>query len=87
MEKRVDKRPDGSEFRWYGEVLDEIVANNVKSIHFEQMGESQFWMSLELSDGEYWHVNFGAVNDKAKGYAHAEHEGHIRDGKIDLDVV
>ncbi|WIC40285.1 hypothetical protein SEA_HOLLIDAY_91 [Gordonia phage Holliday] len=71
-EKRIDTRSDGTEFRWYGDVLDEIVAHNVKCIHFEQMGDAQFWMSLELANGEHWHVNFGANNPRVKGYSFAE---------------
>ncbi|UYL87912.1 hypothetical protein SEA_MALISHA_83 [Gordonia phage Malisha] len=73
-EKHIDKRSDGTEFRWYGDTLDEIVAKDVKHIHFEQMGDAQFWMSLELSNGEYWHANFGASNPRAKGYSFAEDE-------------
>lgn len=69
----IDKRPDGTELR-YGlddGLLDEIVAHDVKFFHFEMMGEAQFWMGIELSNGEYWHVNFGAVNVRAKGYSNA----------------
>ena len=75
-EKRIDKRSDGTEFRWEHEGrLDEIVARGVKCIHFEAMGRSQFWMSLELANGELWHVNFGANNDRAIGYCFADDMG------------
>lgn len=72
--KRIDKRTDGTEFRHYGDTLDEIVARDVKFLHFEQMGESQFWMSIELANGEQWAVNFGAEDENAKGYSFAELE-------------
>lgn len=72
--KRIDKRTDGTEFHHYGDTLDEIVARDVKFLHFEQMGESQFWMSIELANGEQWAVNFGAEDENAKGYSFAELE-------------
>ena len=73
-EKRIDKRSDGTEFRWYDGDLDEIVARNVKCIHFEMMGDAQFWMGLELANGEYWHINGGAINERAKGFCNADYQ-------------
>lgn len=70
----IDQRSDGTEFRWYGEELDEIVARDVKSLHFELMGDAQVWMLIELSNGEQWHVNAGAANRRAKGYSFAEED-------------
>lgn len=69
---RTDTRSDGTEFRWHGDTLDEVVARDVKFLHFEQMGDAQFWMSLTLANSEVWHVNCGALNERAKGYANAE---------------
>ena len=54
--------------------LDEFVADGV-SIHFEAMGNAQFWIGVRHPDGRLWHINCGAVNPNAKGYAHVEDEG------------
>lgn len=52
--------------------LDEFIARNV-DIHFETMGQSQFWMSVTCREtGKMWHLNFGAMNDRAKGYSIAD---------------
>jgi hypothetical protein len=49
--------------------LDEFIADNV-DIHFEAMGDAQFWMSATCRDtGRMWHLNFGAVSTRVKGYA------------------
>lgn len=53
--------------------LDEFVAQGV-DIHFEAMGHSQFWMLVTHPDGRRWHLNFGAVSDRAKGYSNIEEE-------------
>lgn len=52
-------------------VFDEFVARDV-DVHFEAMGDSQFWMSLTVPDGRMWFINCGAVNHRAKGYANCE---------------
>lgn len=53
--------------------LDEFVAQGV-DVHFEAMGHSQFWMLITHPDGRRWHLNFGAVNDRAKGYSNIDEE-------------
>jgi hypothetical protein len=52
--------------------LDEFVASNV-DIHYEAMGNSQFWIGITCREtGRTWHINVGAVNSQAKGYAIVE---------------
>lgn len=49
--------------------LDEFVARGV-DVHFEAMGPAQFWMQIDDPEsGRSWHINCGAVNTNAKGYA------------------
>jgi hypothetical protein len=73
QEREIDKR-DGIEFRWDGSFLDEIIAKDIASLHFEAMGVAQFWMKITTRAGEEWHINFGAKNTQAKGYSFAEHD-------------
>jgi len=51
--------------------FDEFIANGV-DIHFEAMGQAQWWMSIRHADGRMWFINCGAVDDRAKGYARCE---------------
>ena len=52
--------------------LDEFIANGV-NIHFEMMGLAQFWMSVtDPHTRRSWHLNFGAVNNRARGYSMVE---------------
>lgn len=52
--------------------LDEFIAENV-DIHYEAMRNSQFWIGITCRDtGRTWHINVGAVNSRAKGYAMVE---------------
>lgn len=51
--------------------LDEFVAENA-AVHFEAMGECAWALIVDLPNGDTWHVNVGATNVKAKGYALAE---------------
>jgi len=62
---RYAEMPDGPEF-------DEFIAHNAR-IHFERMGEAQFWLMVTV-DGRDWHINCGAVNMQAKGYATCEED-------------
>ena len=52
--------------------LDELVARNVRYLHFEDMGDGDWWMAVELANGELWHLNFGTKNPRARTYARAE---------------
>jgi hypothetical protein len=52
--------------------LDDFFASDVQSVHFEALGESQWYAVVHLASGEEWMLNFGAVNHRAKGYARAE---------------
>jgi hypothetical protein len=54
--------------------LDEFVLHDVASVHFEAMGQAQWWMAIRMRDGREFDVNFGAVNPAAKGYARIEEE-------------
>lgn len=61
---RIGLNEDGS--------LDEFVARNV-SVHFEAMGESQFWILVRDGDsGLEYTINCGALNPRAHGYAMVE---------------
>lgn len=55
-----------------GGMLDDFCAKDVKLVHFEAMDEADWWLSVEMADGQVWHLNFGARNPRAKGYARAE---------------
>lgn len=50
--------------------LDEFVASGAE-IHLEAMDESQWWLGIRIGDC-HWHINLGAVNPRAKGYATCE---------------
>lgn len=52
--------------------LDEFVLTDVASVHFEAMGQAQYWMAVTMTDGRVFNVNFGAVNPAARGYAWIE---------------
>lgn len=53
-------------------LLDEFIAENV-DLHFEMMSDTTFWMSIRCRDTEReWHLNCGAINSRAKGYAIVE---------------
>ncbi|GAA4175923.1 hypothetical protein [Gryllotalpicola koreensis] len=51
--------------------LDEFVARGV-NVHFERMGDGQWWAGIDLENGDSWHLNFGTVNPRAKVYARAD---------------
>ena len=53
--------------------LDEFVARGV-NVHFEAMGNAQFWIGIDFDDGTMWSINCGAVNPNVKGYAFAEQD-------------
>lgn len=54
--------------------LDDFYAADVQSIHFEALGEAQWYAVVRLNSGDEWMLNFGAVNQQAKGYARAEQD-------------
>lgn len=62
---RYAEMPEGREF-------DEFIARDVKSVHVEAMGSVSWWIGVELHDGRMWHINLGAVNDRAKAFAVCE---------------
>lgn len=52
--------------------LDEFIAKNV-DVHFETMSDTTFWLSVRCREtGREWHLNFGAINSRAKGYSIVE---------------
>lgn len=52
--------------------LDDFYAEDIRSVHFEAMDQSQWYLSVTLNDGQVWQLRFGARNDRAKGYAFTE---------------
>lgn len=53
--------------------FDEFVAHNA-TVHFEVMGEAQFWIGVTLTDGRSWAINCGAKSARAKGFAICEED-------------
>lgn len=53
------------------QVFNEFIATGV-GIHLEATGQAQWWMSVRHPDGRMWFIELGAVNDRAKGYAHCD---------------
>jgi len=53
-----------------GETLDELHATGA-DIHLEMMGAAELWASITIG-GRVWHINAGATNPRAHGYAHIE---------------
>ena len=58
---RISKDDDGT--------LDDFLATDVKSVHFEALDQSQWYLDIELNDGRIWQLNFGARNSSARGFA------------------
>jgi len=56
----------------YGEQLDDFMATNVSMLHFEALDAAQWYLTVELINGQVWQLHFGAKNPKAHGYARAE---------------
>jgi len=51
--------------------LNEFVARNV-NVHFEDMGDGDWWIGVDFDNGDHWALNFGTINPRAKTYARAE---------------
>lgn len=51
--------------------LDEFVLNHPDMIHFEAMDTNEWWIGIHRGD-RWWHINCGAKNPRAKGYAHIQ---------------
>lgn len=43
---------------------DEIVLENIKMIHLENMDVDSYWMGIYMKDGRIYHLNFGGINLK-----------------------
>lgn len=56
-----------------GEEFDEFIAYNA-TVHIEGMGKTSWWIGVTLADGRMWHINLGAVNERAKFYATCEED-------------
>jgi hypothetical protein len=41
---------------------DEIVLEDVKLFHLENMNESAYWCGIQLNDGRYFHLNIHGDN-------------------------
>jgi len=52
-----------------GDLLDDLFVTDVKSVHFEAMTDNTWWIGVNTNDGRTVHINCGAVNPKAKGWA------------------
>ena len=39
------------------------------SVHFEAMSDNSWWIGVRTPDGRGWHINCGAVNPRAAGFA------------------
>ena len=50
--------------------FDEFLATGC-DIHFEAMGDAQWWMSVTVGE-RTWHLNWGAKNSRAQGFAIVE---------------
>lgn len=55
-------------------MLDDFFASGVESVHFEALGDAQWYAVVRLETGDEWMLNFGAVNQRAKGYARTEQD-------------
>lgn len=51
--------------------FDEFIAKNA-TVHLEAMGATSWWIGVTLSDGRNWHINLGALNERAKFFAVCE---------------
>lgn len=60
-----DEEPDD-------DTLDEFIAKDVESVHFEALDDCRWYANVKLNDGQLWTLNFGSVTGRAKGYANAE---------------
>lgn len=45
--------------------IDEIVANDIRSLHIEQMSNDGWFMGMDMADGSYHQFWFGAKNRKS----------------------
>lgn len=54
-----------------GDELDEFIAHDA-TVHIEAMGRTSWWIGVTLADGRIWHINLGAVNERAAFYANCE---------------
>ena len=67
---RIEHPIPGVETRWYGDQLDEVVAENAR-LHLEEMNDGQWWLGIYVGKHRVV-VNLGVVNTQAKTYANAE---------------
>lgn len=68
-EPRVKRDDDGT--------LDDFMARDVAMVHFEALDESAWYATIQLANGDVWHLDFGAKSPRAKGYAKAELQGNF----------
>ena len=64
---RYDSEAEGGQ-------LDEFIAFDVESVHFEAMSNNTWWIGIVLHDGRMWAINCGALNGRTKAYAHCEED-------------
>jgi hypothetical protein len=61
---RVNRDDDGT--------VDEFFARDARMVHFKALDQSQWYITLELANGDIWQAHFGASHPEAKGYAFIE---------------
>jgi hypothetical protein len=61
---RVNRDDDGT--------VDEFFARDVRMVRFKALDQSQWYVTLELANGDIWQAHFGASHPDAKGYAFIE---------------
>ncbi len=47
--------------------LDDFCATDVKLVHFEAIDDSNWYATIELSDGQVWQLNFGCNHHTRPG--------------------
>jgi len=68
-EHRIEHPCPGAEIRYYGDTLDEVIAEGA-SVHLEAMDTGRWWLGITVGSTRI-SVDLGVINLKAKTYAHA----------------
>lgn len=64
-ENGVSFTPDKFNEQWgHLQNPDEIVLENIKMIHLENMDVDSYWLGIYMGDGRIYHLNFGGINLK-----------------------
>jgi hypothetical protein len=49
-----------------GDDIDEIVLNDVATVHIEQMSDGCWWIGMSLNDGGWWSGYFHPANPRSR---------------------